>query len=82
MESLIEKMIDNIESSKFMETIRLESIDNNSSILETTLNPPIKLDPTKHYLFIYLFIYLTNNIFVTLIKMHDFKATLQKKKYI
>ena len=49
MESLIEKMIDNIESSKFMETIRLESIDNNSSILETTLNPPIKLDPTKHY---------------------------------
>jgi len=49
MEALIERMLDNIESSKFMETIRLESIDNNSSILETTLNPPIKLDPTKHY---------------------------------
>ena len=49
MEEKLQQIINNIEASKFEETIRLESINDDSSILQTKLNVPIKLDPSKHY---------------------------------
>ena len=49
MEEKIQELIDSIESSKYEETIRLESIDANSSILRTKLKVPIKLNPNRHY---------------------------------
>ena len=49
MEEKLQQVIDNIESSKFEETIRLESINENSSILKTKLKAPIQLNPNRHY---------------------------------
>ena len=49
MEEKLQQVIDNIESSKFEETIRLESINENSSILKTKLKVPIQLNPNRHY---------------------------------
>ena len=49
MEEKLQQLIDTIESSKFEETIRLESINENSSILKTKLKVPIKLNPNRHY---------------------------------
>ena len=49
MEEKLQQLIDNLESSKFEETIRLESINENSSILRTKLKVPIQLNPDRHY---------------------------------
>ena len=49
MEEKVQQLIDSIEASKFEETIRLESINENSSILKTKLKKPIKLNPDRHY---------------------------------
>ena len=49
LEHNLEKLINNLETNKFSQTFRLESINKNSSILELRLNPPINLNPELHY---------------------------------
>ena len=62
MEEKLQQIINNIEASKFEETIRLESINDDSSILKTKLNVPIKLDPSRHYKVGLRYLSLYNNI--------------------
>ena len=51
-----------MESSKFEETVRLESINENSSILKTKQRVPIQLDPIRHYKAALRYFTVYNNI--------------------
>ena len=62
MKQKLQQLIDSIESSQFEETIRLELIYENSSILETKLRVPIKLDPNRHYKVALRYFTVYNNI--------------------